>query len=228
MFDFVARRRDLSASYIKQLHQALTRHQETVQAVDQLGRPTEVRLLRGDWKQLPNNPTRPDGDIHEYCPPEHVAAEMDRLIAMDMEHAQRDIPPEIEAAWIHHSFTQIHPFQDGNGRIARSLASLVFLRDEWFPLVVTRDTREEYIAALEEADAGSLSALVDLFTRTQKKAFVQALSLSENLLHQISPLQQVLASATDKLRARKQSNVKQMQSKAFELSKALEGYAEET
>ena len=61
LFDFVAQRRELSTSYIKQLHQAFTRHQETDHAVDALGRVVDVALLRGDWKRLPNNPTRPDG-----------------------------------------------------------------------------------------------------------------------------------------------------------------------
>src|SRR5205085_5905426 len=136
LFDFVTRRRELSNSYIKELHQALTRHQETVQAINGLGQSVEIPLVRGQWKQLPNNPIRPDGELHEYCPPEHVAAEMDRLIELHREHLQRGIPPEIEAAWLHQRSTQIHPFQDGNGRIARSLASLVFLRSGWFPLVI--------------------------------------------------------------------------------------------
>jgi hypothetical protein len=37
LFDFVAQRRELSSSYIKQLHQALTRHQETVCAINGIG-----------------------------------------------------------------------------------------------------------------------------------------------------------------------------------------------
>ena len=40
--------------------------------------------------------------------------------------AKRRTAREIEATWLHHRFTQIHPFQDGNGRVARALASLVF------------------------------------------------------------------------------------------------------
>jgi len=79
IFDFVARRRELSTSYIKELHQAFTRHQDTVAAINGLGRSIEVPLLKGQWKQLPNNPKRPDGAVHEYCPPEHVDAEMDAL-----------------------------------------------------------------------------------------------------------------------------------------------------
>src|SRR2546425_4134046 len=177
IFDFVARRRELSTSYIKELHQAFTRHQDTVTAINGLGRSIEVPLLRGQWKQLPNNPKRPDGAVHEYCPPEHVGAEMEALIHFYQEHSKATIAPEVEAAWLHHRFTQIHPFQDGNGRIARALASLVFLRSGWFPLVINRDIRDEYISALETADMGDLAPLVNLFSRIQKKAFLKALSL---------------------------------------------------
>jgi Fic family protein len=225
LFDFVARRRDLSTSYIKELHQALTRHQETVQAVDELGRMIEVKLLRGQWKQYPNNPSRPGGEVHEYCPPEHVDAEMDALVKMHLEHVENAVPPEIEAAWLHHRFTQVHPFQDGNGRIARALASLVFLRAGWFPLVINRDLREEYIDALEKADTDDLGLLATLFSRIEKKAFIRALSLSENVLQQPSPLRQVITSATDRLRARRWGSFARMQSKAFELSKRLEEVA---
>lgn len=226
IFDFVARRRELSTSYIKELHQAFTRHQDTVTAVNGLGRTVDVQLLRGKWKRLPNNPKRPDGTIHEYCPPQHVDAEMERLINLHAEHSKKGIAPEVESAWLHHRFTQIHPFQDGNGRIARALASLVFLRSGWFPLVVNRDIRDEYISALEIADIGDLASLVNLFARVQKKAFLKALSLSENVLQQPSPLKQVISAAAERLKARKWTSIKKMQAKAFELSKSLEDSAQ--
>jgi Fic family protein len=221
LFDFVAQRRELSTSYIKQLHQAFTRHQETTTAVDALGRVVDVTLLRGEWKRLPNNPTRPDGSLHEYCPPEHVASEMDRLIAMHKEHQQKGVPPEIEAAWLHHRFAQVHPFQDGNGRVVRALASLVFLRAGWFPLVVNRDERVEYIESLEKADQGDLASLVNLFARIQKKTFNQALSLSEQVILAGDPLQQIIAAATDRLKERKQVSTAQ-----FTLSHRLEEFTE--
>jgi len=221
LFDFVAQRRELSTSYIKQLHQAFTRHQETTTAVDGLGRVVDVALLRGEWKRLPNNPTRPDGSVHEYCPPEHVASEIDRLIAMHEEHRQIGVPPEIEAAWLHHRFAQIHPFQDGNGRVVRALASLVFLRAGWFPLVVNRDERVEYIESLEKADQGHLISLVKLFARIQNKAFNQALSLSEQVILAGDPLQQIIAAATERLKERKQ-----VSSGQFTLSHQLEEFTE--
>jgi len=204
LFDFVGQQRQLSTSYIKQIHQALTTHQETTIGIDSLGQRKQIPLLQGDWKKWPNNPTREDGSVHEYCPPEQVASEMDRLIEMHQRHIQENVPPEVEAAWLHHRFTQIHPFQDGNGRVARALASLVFLRAVWFPLVINRDDRVEYIEALETADYGDLYELVGLFARMQKKAFNQAIGLSENVLLEKSPLLEMIAAATTRLKERKQ------------------------
>jgi Fic family protein len=219
LFDFVAQRRELSTSYIKQLHQALTQHQKTTTAINGLGRVVEVALLRGEWKRLPNNPTRPDGGIHQYCPPEHVASEVDHLIAMHKVHQQKGVPPEIEAAWLHHRFAQIHPFQDGNGRVVRALASLVFLHAGWFPLIVNRDDRVEYIESLEQADLGDLAPLVNLFARIQKKAFNQAFSLSEQVIREGDPLQQIIAAAIERLKERKQ-----VSSGQFTLSHRLEEF----
>lgn len=221
IFDFVVQRRPLSVSYIKELHQAFTRHQSTVTAVNGLGRVVDVPLHRGDWKRIPNNPVRPDHQLHEYCPPEHVASEMDRLVEFHLKHVQNKIPAEIEAAWLHHRFTQIHPFQDGNGRVARALASLVFLRVGWFPLVINRDRREEYIRALETADQGELEPLISLFANIQKNAFVHALSVSDDVLHGQEAVEQLVHSAAERLRARRDAKLKERE-KVFEVSRELE------
>ena len=179
VFDFVKGTRPLSTSYITELHALMTQHQETVEGIDSLGRRTSVPLIRGAYKRLPNNPLRPDGTIHEYCPPEQVDSEMDRLIALHREHD--DVAPDVEAAWLHHRFSQIHPFQDGNGRIARALATLVFVKAGWFPLVVRNRERAQYIGALEIADDGDLKPLVEYFSGLQKRAFVHALNIAEEI-----------------------------------------------
>ena len=122
LFDFVGGQRTLSTSYIKQLHQLLTQNQESTEAlVQSTNQIVRVDLLRGDWKQWPNNPMRPDGSVYEYCPPEQVASQMDELVMLHVQHNAGNVSPEIEAAWLHHRFAQIHPFQDGNGRVARCI-----------------------------------------------------------------------------------------------------------
>lgn len=181
LFDFVKGQRSLSTSFIKELHAVFSQTQDYCDARDSFGTPVQARLLKGEWKRHPNNPTRPDGSMHHYCPPEHVQAEMDRLLAMHLEHAERDIPPEVEASWLHHRFAQIHPFQDGNGRVARALASLVFIKAGLFPVIVSRDHKPAYIAALEQADQGNLKPLVQMFEQFQRDEIRKALSIAYDI-----------------------------------------------
>src|ERR1700761_6391122 len=132
LFAFIRGERDLTTGYVKELHAALLRYEDTVVVFDRLGNKFETALEKGAYKTQPNNPRRPDGSLHEYCPPEHVASEMDRLIELHRQHETRRVPAHIEAAWLHHAFTQIHSFQDGNGRVARTLASLVGIKSGFF------------------------------------------------------------------------------------------------
>ena len=197
LFEFVRQERTLSTSFIKDIHHLMTRKQEHADGVDQFGRPTKIALRHGDYKQRPNNPTRSDGSVHEYCPPDHVAAEMDQLILIHADHRERGIQPDLSAAWLHHRFAQIHPFQDGNGRVARALASLIFIQEGWFPLVVTSPDRQKYLSALERADAGELGPLVELFGSIQKRAFLSGLSLVKETMREDARIEQLLDAIGD-------------------------------
>ena len=166
--------RVLSKGYIHELHAALLRHQDTTAVRDQFGNIFEARLVKGKYKERPNNPQKSDGSMHQYCPPEQVDSEMERLLALHAQHEKESVPVEIQAAWLHHRFTQIHPYQDGNGRVARALASLLFIRAGWFPTIVIREDRTRYIDALEAADASDLYPLVLFFVDAQKRALFQS------------------------------------------------------
>lgn len=100
---------------------------------------------------------------------------MDELVRVYSEHQTRGIPVEVEAAWLLHRFAQIHPFADGNGRVARALASLVFIKRGWFPVIIKRDDpQRRYIEALEKADAGDLRPLIGIFVEAQRAALIDA------------------------------------------------------
>jgi Fic family protein len=180
LFSFVRRERELTVGYIKEIHSALLRNQETYTVTDQFGKIFDRPLSKGVYKSLPNNPTRPDGTIHEYCPPEHVAAEMDQMVALNEIHRKEGVPVEVQAAWLHHAFTQIHPFEDGNGRVARALATIVFIRSGHMPLTITVDSRKAYLDALEAADQGDLTPLVRLFVKAQREHLKRAVSLVQS------------------------------------------------
>ncbi|MGO8670518.1 MAG: Fic family protein [Capsulimonadaceae bacterium] len=180
---FVIARQPMTPGRIKELQSLLTAHQSTVDAyvlVPGSGTlaPTKVPLLRGTWKQHPNNVDR-DGRQYCYCPPLHVDEEMTKLVDWHNRHQSEGVSPEVEAAWLHHRFTQIHPFHDGNGRVARALASLVFIQAGLFPLVIDRGKMcDRYITALEAADEGDLRPLVHVFAEAQQIRFDRALNIS--------------------------------------------------
>ncbi len=175
VMDCVAGNRALTKGLMHELHIILTKHENTTTAVDQFGNRREIPLLKGKFKELANNPRRPDGSIHEYCPPLQVETEIEKLLFWLNQYEAED--PTIVAAWLHHRFTQIHPYQDGNGRVARALTTLILLRSKLLPLVIDRDLRIEYIGALESADAADLSPLAALFARLERAAIMQALSV---------------------------------------------------
>lgn len=196
--DCVAQNRDLTIGVIHELHAILTRHQDYTVAVDPLGNRREIPLLKGRFKEQPNNPKRPDGSLHEYCPPLHVQSEMENLLGWLANYAKED--PIITAAWLHHRFTQIHPYQDGNGRVARAITTLVLLRSELLPLVIDRDLRVEYIDALESADHDDLSLLAAIFARLERRAILQALSVDADA--EVSHQNTLTAAVIDSLAAK--------------------------
>ena len=220
VMDCVAQNRALTKGLLHELHMILTRHQETTVAVDPSGVRREIPLLKGKFKEQPNNPKRPDGTMHEYCPPIHVDSEVENLLKWLSEYGDDD--PVIVATWFHHRFTQIHPYQDGNGRVARALTTLILLRADLLPLVVDRDLRVEYINALELADREQLSPLAEMFARLEQNAILQALSVDADaeISHQKSLTAAVIGSLADKFgkrRIQKLAELRQVNSVALDL-----------
>ena len=179
LFDFVTGQRELSVGYVKELHAEMLRNQKTVVGVDQFGNKTRVPMNHGVFKMRPNNPFTPDGKLHEYCPWEQTASEMDRLIETHKTHSAH--PPLAQAAWLHHRFVQIHPFEDGNGRVARCLATLVLIRAGLFPMVVLNEDRDKYLDSLDDANGGDLSPFVCRLAEWQKRHFVRALGIASQV-----------------------------------------------
>lgn len=208
LFAFVKGEQPLTEHFIRSMQAQFTAHQEVTEAITLDGQTVTVPLVKGDYKKLPNNPRRPDGQIHEYCPPELVKEEMERLTSWYQE-GEQNTAPEVLSAWLHHRFTQIHPFQDGNGRVARALASLVFLKAGLFPLVVRDSERKDYIEALEAADQSQLGKLVSLFARRQRDSILGALGI-EQQAQQARYAEQIIQSAIQVLQDRIQTETERV------------------
>jgi len=203
VFDIIKDNRPFSVSMVKQLHQLVTRHQDTAEGRDAFGTKRKIPLLKGKFKEWENNPTRADGTKILYCPPEHVDSEMDTLVDTYNRLAEGGGHPLILSAWVHHAFTTIHPFQDGNGRVARLLASLILVKAGFFPLTVLREeAKAKYIEALEKADNGVPQPFVSYLGESQKRNIQTAMNVQEVSASSFEAVQEALI---QKIRTQKQA-----------------------
>jgi hypothetical protein len=81
----------------------------------------------------------------------------------DTYNFQKGSHPLILAAVTHHKFTQIHPFDDGNGRVARLWSNYILLKSGYTPLIIRTSKKENYLTALQKADVGDIDPLVIFF-----------------------------------------------------------------
>lgn len=85
----------------------------------------------------------------------------------------------LDAAVVHAWLTHIHPFDDGNGRMARLLANLVLSQGGFPPLLLRSESdRGQYLDALALSDDGDILPLYDLFVLVLRRS-VRIMSRSE-------------------------------------------------
>jgi len=228
VFDVVKEDRKLSVGFIHGLHALVTRSQDSAEGRDSIGNKRNIPLLKGKFKELENNPSRADGTTVLYCPPLQVASEMDTLMQIYRKRTGIGTHPIILAAWFHHAFTTIHPYQDGNGRLARLLTSLILIKHGFFPFTVQREeAKEKYITALEQADRGNPQPLVSYLSQNQRRSIEHALNLREVTTDSLDEVTRILSGKLEALHgkeaAERTERLSVGRNKAFEICyKAME------
>lgn len=89
-----------------------------------------------------------------------------------------DISAIQKATYIHWAFARVHPFKDGNGRMARLLQDYILLQGNMVPATIQPEDREKnYYQALEEADLGNTTAFLELTAKNILRTASKYLSI---------------------------------------------------
>jgi Fic family protein len=160
VLDLATQQVPITEAWIRELHEKICEAQGTYIAYTEVG-PQPQTLPLGEYKHLPNHVRRQDGTIHSYAPVDYTPAEMHKLCEGLRSIAFLEAHPVLQASYAHYAFVVIHPFADGNGRVARALASVYTYRSDSIPLLILVDNRGVYMASLEAADRGEFQPFVD-------------------------------------------------------------------
>ena len=142
----------LNEVFIRNLHKLLLKEPYEADAVTQDGRRVKRTITIGNYKTTPNNVRTSTGETYYFTPPEQVKPAMSDLIDWYRAQEQEAEHPIIIAATFHYRFVRIHPFDDGNGRMARLLMNMILIKHGYTVALVRIDGREEYIDKLEQVD----------------------------------------------------------------------------
>lgn len=151
--------RPLTEMFIRQLHQTLLREDYVVHRTLPGGMSSSYTVHAGCYKTRPNSVITLSGERFEYASPEETPMLMTDLIQWYQSEESKGVLNPLElAALFHYRYIRIHPFEDGNGRIARLIMNYILCRHQYPVIVVPTKTKQEYLAALSSVDVavGSL------------------------------------------------------------------------
>ncbi len=144
LYSYLAQEHPLTATDLNALHAAV----QTSVEIDYL-KPI------GAWKKEPNSTLAKVGGravINDtYAAPEQVPLLMEAWLTRFHQLRQDITVSALDAyVWSHATFARIHPYADGNGRMARLLANLPVIEKGQLPILIPSQQRLAYIEALAQ------------------------------------------------------------------------------
>lgn len=155
--EVISQKRPLNEVFIRELHKLILKEPYDVDAITPDGKPTKRTISVGQYKTVPNHVKTQTGEIFYFASPEETPAKMDDLLKWYKENVNStDLHPVLFATEFHYRFICIHPFDDGNGRIARLLMNFILMQQGYPPAIIKTEEKDKYFAALQQADSGQI------------------------------------------------------------------------
>jgi len=108
------------------------------------------------------------GIAHKGAPSAEVAKLLKEIVRWYNKN-KRKCPPIVLAVVVHNQFENIHPFQDGNGRVGRLLLNNILLKHNLPPINIELKNRKEYYNALQEYQKNrNIRPTIDLILKEYK------------------------------------------------------------
>jgi len=162
VIDLVKWDRAITENFIRELHKLILKENFLKPAITPTGDSTTKEIKVGEYKTQPNHVKTITGEIFYFAEPHEVKAKMTDLIDWYNEkEKEATINPIVFATEFHYKFIRIHPFDDGNGRIARILMNFILMKHGYHPAIIKKETKEEYFKVLRQADANNIEPFVE-------------------------------------------------------------------
>ncbi len=154
VLDLATKSVPISQVAIRTLHEVVCHAQDTYRVQTPPFGFQEQKLPKGAYKLQSNHVYTRDGSYHSYAPADVTPIEMARLVNEMRSEEFLAAHPVLQAAYAHYGLVVIHPFADGNGRVARALASVFTYRAISMPIMILTEHKGAYLDALEASDQG--------------------------------------------------------------------------
>lgn len=174
---------------------------------------SDAEIKPGEWKTVPNYLYSPVGERIDFLPPEEVPEKMNELINWLNNHLsppkrkkkKYDLHPLLIAAGFHIQFLRIHPFGDGNGRMARILTNLILMLCGYVPAIIQLDERLSYytainVSSLDEPEVFALflgKATIESMELAIKAAKGEPLEDEEDIEEKLNKISQKIKKKND-------------------------------
>lgn len=145
----------LSPGLIKKIHNIVFKHTKSF-----AGRFRNVEVVIRD--SLGNI-------VHRGAPSQQIEHLLKELVQWYGENKKK-YPPILLAAVVHNQVENIHPFQDGNGRVGRLLLNNILLKHKLPPVNIQLEKRQTYYQALQAyQNTGNIRPMIELILKEYKK-----------------------------------------------------------
>jgi antitoxin component HigA of HigAB toxin-antitoxin module len=150
---------ELTIDFIKKLHIAT-----------QFGIDAEA----GQYKKKENCITDNQNTLIDTTTPAQFVEQRMNLLIKWYNDNKNKLNPLVLASIVHNQFVFIHPFNDGNGRVARLLFNFILIKYSFFPIIFHNDDKQKYYSYLRYTKSGDIKQFItyclELY-RTQLEEF---------------------------------------------------------